>query len=371
MRPVAIGIMATLALAGLLAASPPAPAAPAGIRVTPDSALQNLFYAYANSSPGNRWTGSDGAYSVRLPDGRDLWLWGDTFLGTVNRDGSRAPQGFIHNAWTVQERNGRLGPTLYSTSPALGARAWVNPADPATWYWLGDAVVEGASLYQFLWHMGAAGADFEVLDAEIATFSLPGLVLQSITPSPAAYVPTTQTDGSVLYGVSVVNSGGYAYVYGCEDGLFGVKYLHVARVAGGQLTSPAAWEYWTASGWSPAEAASIRILDNGADEMSVVRTRTGYRAVMSDETDGPDIYMYSAPAPQGPWGQRTLLYRTPEAGADLVTYNAKEHPELDGHGYVVVSYDVNVTGADPNGVYSNVDNYRPRFIKIDIRSDLP
>lgn len=355
----------------LVSLAVPAHAAAATPRVRIDTALESLFYDYGNSSPGNRWTGSDGAYSVRLPDGQDLWLWGDTFLGTVHADGSRDPQGFIHNAWTVQNADGSLGATLYTKNPLLGNQAWINPADPATWYWLGDAVVHGATLYQFLWHIGGAGGEFEVLDAEIATFALPGLTLERITPSPAAYLPTAQPDGSVLYGVSVVSAGGYDYVYGCEDGLFGLKYLHVARVAGGRLTDPTAWQYWSASGWTAVEADSARILSDGADEMSVVRTRTGYRAVLSDETDRPDIYAYTAPSPQGPWGGRTLLYQTPDAGGALVTYNAKEHPELDTADHIVVSYDVNVTGADPNGLYSNVDNYRPRFVDVYLPADLP
>ncbi|MHB8341859.1 MAG: DUF4185 domain-containing protein [Mycobacteriales bacterium] len=332
--------------------------------MTIDSALERLFYSYGNASPGNRWTGSDGAYSVRLPDGRDLWLWGDTFLGTVNADGSRDPQGFIHNAWTVQNANGSLGATLYTSSPVLGPKAWINPADPATWYWLGDAVVQGDTLYQFLWHIGGAGGEFDVLDAEIATFSLPGLTLEKITASPGTYLPSTQAGGSVLYGVSVVSTGGYDYVYGCEDGLFGLKYLHVARVADGQLTNPTAWQYWSGSSWSSVEADSVRVLDNGADEMSVVRTRSGYRAVIQNETNGPEIYAYSSPSPEGPWGDRMLLYRTPTVGGTLITYNAKEHPELDRPTHIVISYDVNVTSADPNGLYSNVDNFRPRFIDV-------
>jgi hypothetical protein len=31
-------------------------------------------------------TGADGEYSVLLPDGRTVWIFGDSFLGTVNPD---------------------------------------------------------------------------------------------------------------------------------------------------------------------------------------------------------------------------------------------------------------------------------------------
>ena len=35
------------------------------------------------------FTGGDGTYSVLLPDGRTVWIFGDTFLGTVNPDLTR------------------------------------------------------------------------------------------------------------------------------------------------------------------------------------------------------------------------------------------------------------------------------------------
>ena len=31
----------------------------------------------------SEWTGGDATYSVPLPDGRVLWMFGDSFIGTV------------------------------------------------------------------------------------------------------------------------------------------------------------------------------------------------------------------------------------------------------------------------------------------------
>ncbi len=45
---------------------------------TPDEALDRFW---APRGPG--WTGGDGGWSVPLPDGRVLWLFGDSFLGRV------------------------------------------------------------------------------------------------------------------------------------------------------------------------------------------------------------------------------------------------------------------------------------------------
>src|SRR4051794_6625369 len=93
-----------LGLAVLLVALVGVPTAPAGarvatIRVTHDTALEQLFGAYGDAGTGDRWTGGDSAYSQRLADGRTLWIFSDTFLGTVNPDHTR--NGFtqlVHNS---------------------------------------------------------------------------------------------------------------------------------------------------------------------------------------------------------------------------------------------------------------------------------
>src|ERR1700751_5623604 len=55
---------------------------------------------------GNGWTGGDGAMSYHLPDGRVMWLWGDSFLDTVYLDRHRPVVGFIHNQLTTMDING-------------------------------------------------------------------------------------------------------------------------------------------------------------------------------------------------------------------------------------------------------------------------
>src|SRR6266516_1564947 len=76
----------------------------------PDAKLNTLFTSYGNdNSRSDDWTGADSTYSVRLPGGSEAWLFSDTFLGTVNADGSRPPvieEGgttpFVNNSFVVQ-----------------------------------------------------------------------------------------------------------------------------------------------------------------------------------------------------------------------------------------------------------------------------
>jgi hypothetical protein len=184
---------------------------------------------------------------------------------------------------------------------------------------------------------------------------------------PAASVPAAG-DGQTYYGVAVVPSERWTYIYGLESLGFD-KYLHVARVLAGHVMD-GQWTYWTGTSWSPVAALSARLFDGAGDEMSVVRTRHGYRAVFSKDSLSAEIDMRTARTPVGPWSPPTLLYRTPEFGSRTVTYNAKEHPEHDGRNYISVSYNVNASSTNSGGLYSDVMNYRPRFIRVYLPSDL-
>jgi len=78
-----------------------------------------------------------------------------------------------------------------------------------------------------------------------------------------------------------------------------------------------------------------------------------------------ELVMYSSNNPEGPFGNRTHVYWTPETRGDRITYDAHVHPEFtDAQGRLLVSYDVN--SLDFRDVLANVDNYRPRFIRVKI-----
>lgn len=63
------------------------------------------------------YTGGDGTISVLLPDGRTVWIFGDTFLGAVNPDNTRPKMTpvFIRNSVVVQDGNSVI--TLHQGTP--------------------------------------------------------------------------------------------------------------------------------------------------------------------------------------------------------------------------------------------------------------
>jgi hypothetical protein len=110
------------------------------------------------------WTCSDATYSVPLGDGYTLWLFGDSFVGTVHPlDEShpnrwRFPQGLISNTFMVQDSSGTFrtivgpGPIdpetwLYKPIVKTGKKD-LSPSD-REFYWPGDAEVKNGKVYIF------------------------------------------------------------------------------------------------------------------------------------------------------------------------------------------------------------------------------
>lgn len=323
-----------------------------------DTALTTRFETYGDTS--GRWSGADSAYSVPLPGGKIAWLYSDTFLGAVNPDHSRPlDTPFVHNSIVVD--NGRGTMTTYSggTASAPGSLVRVPGGDEnQNWYWFGDGTVEGnhlrVSLLEFA-RTGDGAFDFAYTGGAVASFSLPSMRLEGITARPA---------GTVQWGSAIYEEGGYTYVYGVED-LQSTKYLHLARVRTGHLTTKP-WEFWTGSGWSSTESSSARIMDGVANEFSVTKFQGRYTLVTGDTTEAlsAKIVMYRSDSLTGPFTGKTVLYTTPETSGNVFTYNAKAHPELGDRDTLLVTYNVNSFSTDD--VYANVDNYRPRYIDVDV-----
>ncbi|MBK7175078.1 MAG: DUF5005 domain-containing protein [Bacteroidales bacterium] len=103
-------------------------------------------------------TGADGEYSVLLPDGRTVWIFGDSFLGTVNPDRSREKRSpwFIRNAMAVQE--GDTLRSLYNVIDGWESSLVIPPGAPkgtqfsedSLWYWPGDGFIENGKLKVFM-----------------------------------------------------------------------------------------------------------------------------------------------------------------------------------------------------------------------------
>lgn len=366
-RPVRTALVAAAgALALAASAAPLSATAAAGcgnihpISASVNEGLTERFGTYGDTA--GRWTGADSAYSVPLPDGSIAWIYSDTFLGEVDADHGRPLDSpFVHNSIIVDD-DGELTTYTGGTPDAPASLVTVAGGDESqNWYWFGDATATADSLQVMVLEFERTGDgmwDFGFAGTAVATFALDGMQLISVEEVPSEGVSW----GSAIY---EHESDGYTYVYGVED-LQAQKFAHLARVpAGGLATLP--WEYLGADGWTSDPAASKRILEGVSNEFSVSRFQGRYTLVTGDATEplSASIVMYRSESLEGPFTGTTELYRTPETAGNVFTYNAKAHPHLgDGH-TLLVTYNVN--SFDTNDLYEEVDNYRPRYVDVDVK----
>lgn len=375
---------AAVASAPLVCAGVTAPTVSSAV---PDTQLDSTFDNYADDHTSvDDWTGADSTYSAPLPGGQDAWIYSDTFLGTITPNDTRSPviqdggtTPFINNSFVVTPNSdlangGDAGIATVTGGTAADPAALMPPPDADHWYWARDGMVLGGKLnviYSEFQTTGTGALDFAWYRNVLAQFSLNNLS----TPQDVVALPSND---DVSWGAWLMQDSGYTYIYGVED-LGSVKYLHLARVHGQDLTQP--WQYLTSSGsWDGTETDSARLTTDGgasisvSNEMSVVKHGDVYVMVTQDMSAAfsANIDLAYSCTPTGPFVDETTAYTTPETGPDgtyadanVYTYNPHEHPELDnGSNNLVISYNVNsLVSTD---LYSNASIYRARFITVSL-----
>lgn len=357
----------------LVAAAPPTPRSAAD--VTPGStacgplASAQAWSAHFRSLAG-RWAVADQATSLALPDGRFLWLFGDTVQGRLTRtDGAIAVREWRmpHNS-VVLTRGRTCGRISVHTGPN-GTSLLPDAAGNA--HWPMSAVHDRGRLFVFASRVRLTGGQFFGLGTRLARLRLdPGG-----EPEFAGWrrTPATGVDElrGIQWGAAAVRRGGYTYVYGVRrartEMVFG-RSLYVARVPQGHLTSLRTWRYWNGKRWARGQRRARPIIAavGGVDAtLSVHRVAGRWVAVTkADGMLGDRIVMLSAPAPYGPWREATL--RSTETTADLrrgdVTYTAMAHPEARlASGRLLVT--VSRNNLDPAKVLTDVERGRPLFFE--------
>jgi hypothetical protein len=372
-----LAIGAVLLAAACRPLPPPPPPEPVGQYCA--GSVPNSPAAYQAAFDGLRstyteWASADESVPINLPDGRVVWVFADTSVGHVLSGGVLDPANTLaHNSFVVQ--------TGACFAPLLGgvphARSSLIPdPGPNQWYWPTSGVVDPASntLRVFILHelrTGGAALDFVLLDVQVATFSLPGLALQSIQPLP---FPTAAQG----YGeTSFLNpADGKVYLYGAVSGN-----SYAARAPVGQLTGPAAsWEFAVggpqAPTWStdPAAATPQQWInvppinpifrqsgDGPVAKPSVIPYGSGYLATAKlIDAFSDDVSVFTAATPAGPWTYVGVVANTQLAGT--IAYGAFTRLTLPGLSDPVIIYNTNVSPFVANPPPGTISNYGPHFV---------
>jgi len=312
------------------------------------------------------FTGGDGTYSVLLPDGRTVWIFGDTFLGTVNPDMTRkrlSPM-FIRNSFVIQD--GDSLKTLYQARLTHDASMVIPPAkdrkgelpESSVWFWPGDGMIEDGKLKVFMSQFTQSSTgmwDFNWNSTWLAVFTLPEIEQEDLIE-----IPYSQAK-QVHYGHAILEESDFTYVYGAHEGR-----PHAARYRSGDVTGK--WEFFTGEEWA-GDPAQSRPMGNmhASEQFSVLNIKNKYVYITQLDSFSRDICSFVADTPYGPWTNKSLLYTTPIPGDDenLITYNALAHPQFIDDNRVLLSYNMNSFVLEDH--FSNADIYRPRFVWIPLK----
>ena len=97
------------------------------------------------------WVGGDGAFSVATSDKRTLWLFSDTWVGTV-RDGKRKNVAMVNNTIGIQDGNGADAKITFAIAKDADNKPGTLfvPPDGKGWFWIFAGYHADSKLHVFL-----------------------------------------------------------------------------------------------------------------------------------------------------------------------------------------------------------------------------
>lgn len=340
----------------------------------PDSIFTNYF-----NRNGTGWNAGDGTSSVLLPDGRTLWMFGDSHVDQALSNDNELPCLFnTRNSIMVQDANDLTHFTTYydtlGTDPYTRQFIKVTGEDRIT-YWPAGGFTFQNTAYLF-WNRYEEDNTDSLLGVRfvgmvIAEVSLPDITLSKITPL---------ADTTLEYGMAIITDemAGYHYIYGRKKEN-NVTQLVLARCPIGQIYAD--WEYFAGDdNWENNAFNQQSIGDNVAEEFSVFNCGNTYYLLTQQKGGalecgkGRAIFIYEAERPEGPFAQRILAYVVADqfGGEYLRTYNAQAHPQFTTNGELLISYNVNKTCSNddcssmPFTATYDPNLYRPKFVRIPV-----
>ena len=323
------------------------------------------------------WLGADAAYSIPLPDGRDVWIFGDTLYGEKRVVRGNAPQ-MVRNSIGISTcGSGRWKLTYVIRKDADGRPHDFFPARlPHTWYWAMDGFVVKHDLWVTLLCVRSEPS----AKSQAMAFATCGAGLAHI-PSPGSdpqkwkmQIMPLVADGAHAYpSATAVVSARNAYIFALKES--GTRPLLATRIPLSGLSDPAGHLQYLAgngkwkSGFDPQSAKEV--MRRGSTELSIryhPELHKWLAVMFAPGAFTSTILLRSAPRMTGPWTEGQPIYQVPEMqpgkpGYDknIFCYAAKEHPEFE-RGDLVFTYVCN-TFAVPE-LATNLGIYDPRVVRM-------
>lgn len=335
----------------------------------------------------DHWLGADAAYTVLLPNGKTIWLFGDTFLGSV--DDGRGFERFIDNSIGVTK-----GPPPFKNPKYIWDHSVVPHGDsyfksskPNHKLWPKAGFYLNGSLYVFLVEVRVLSKEEVSANEASLGFEEVGISLgriENILESPSQWKPKVfDLTGSmrVFLGTSVLVIDGFIYSYSTvketvKEAQGQSMVLHrisvddflSAELAGFQEL---AVEYYSRDkGWLLGlDSPSLKkLVDRGATELSVHwDVHVNKWLMIQSEPMTHDVWVRWSDEIEGPWSQPHTIFQYPETlvNSSIFAYAAKAHPQYSD-GSLFFTYVTNLL--DEKGlelILSDLGTYTPIGVKLD------
>lgn len=309
--------------------------------------------------------GRDGGYSVHAW-GRSIWGYGDSILALEGEDGSAWRNNTMSHTADLDVSDGVTGfveavdslgapveflpqtaeEAAFNAAHSMQSPSCADPCGARKMLWPG-AMVEDTERDRVLvfyskfygepgeWSFSAIGASIAVWEGLEATPSRP-----EVRPDrEESTLLWPVGEGWPAFGVAALIEDGKLYAYGCDgDGI--AKRCKLARVDPADALELDAWRFYDGDGWS-SEIDDAKTVFNAHTILSVhYNAYVGrYLAIYSGPLEN-DLYLRTAPAPEGPWSQEVLAAETVPGVGDAVNYSGMAHPEYarEGGRFELLSY---------------------------------
>lgn len=325
------------------------------------------------------WWGADAAYSIPLPDGRSVWIFGDTLYGdrrVVERSEPRMVRNSIGIS-TCDDRSGWKINYVMRHDDKAQLLDFFQAQHKGTWYWALDGFFHKNDLWVTLLCVRNApkttssALGFATCGTDLARLS--GLENDPQRWS-VKYFPLVPDGVHAYPSATAVVEGEYVYMFALLE--TDSRPMLLTRIPLDGLDAPAEHlQYLSKSGnWKPGltPADAMHVMKHGNTEMTV-RYRPqlkewvaimNYPKLFSDR-----IVARTAPQLEGPWSEDKVIYRIPEmqkghAGYDKNTfcYAAKEHPEYRKPGSLLITYACNTMKV--RKLTSDLNIYFPKVVRV-------
>lgn len=324
------------------------------------------------------WQGADAAYSIPLPDGRDVWIFGDTLYGRKREVEGHDPRQ-VHNSLGISTcgPDGKWNLEYVIKRDNQGhAASYFSPADPNHWYWAMAGFTAKGDLWVTLLcirHASKPGPwamDFETCGADLAQVS-------HLNRDPQDWKVTIHplvSDGVHAYpSACAVVYDGYANIFALYE--TGSRPLLATRIPLSGLEALTANLQYLASdgkwkpGFDPTHAKAV--METGSTELSIhyhPELKQWVAVLLKPAGFSDEVILRTAPQLTGPWSEGKVVYHIPEMqpgpkrDKNVFCYAGKEHPEFESKHDLVFTYVCNTMNVPELVTHQNI--YHPQVVRM-------